>query len=73
MSKKLPPQQNRPAVSLPSSISVTGGSDCERNLFDACKNGDILAVKSIADSSNVLTTDGAGRRSTPLHFAAGDV
>ncbi|XP_078070327.1 poly [ADP-ribose] polymerase tankyrase-1 isoform X1 [Mustelus asterias] len=53
----------------------TGGggavSDSGRELFEACRNGDVLRVKRLVDSGNVNAKDMAGRKSTPLHFAAG--
>ncbi len=44
-----------------------------RDLFEACKSGDIHRIKSLVDSGNVNAKDTAGRRSSPLHFSAGDV
>ena len=52
-------------------------SDCEigeigRDLFEACKNGDLVKVRRVVNSnSNVNLRDTAGRKSSPLHFAAG--
>ena len=40
-------------------------------LFEACKTGDTAAVKQLATSENVNSRDVTGRKSTPLHFAAG--
>uniref|UniRef100_A0A669B5D7 Poly [ADP-ribose] polymerase n=1 Tax=Oreochromis niloticus TaxID=8128 RepID=A0A669B5D7_ORENI len=40
-------------------------------LFEACRNGDVSRVKRLVDSVNVNAKDMAGRKSTPLHFAAG--
>uniref|UniRef100_A0AAR2IQQ3 Poly [ADP-ribose] polymerase n=1 Tax=Pygocentrus nattereri TaxID=42514 RepID=A0AAR2IQQ3_PYGNA len=42
-----------------------------RELFEACRNGDVSRVKRLVDSANVNAKDMAGRKSTPLHFAAG--
>uniref|UniRef100_A0A8C7IM23 Poly [ADP-ribose] polymerase n=1 Tax=Oncorhynchus kisutch TaxID=8019 RepID=A0A8C7IM23_ONCKI len=42
-----------------------------RDLFEACRNGDVSRVKRLVDSVNVNAKDMAGRKSTPLHFAAG--
>ena len=50
-------------------VQQTGSSD--DNLFEACKNGDLKRVKDLVNSSNVNLQDTTGRRSTPLHFAAG--
>uniref|UniRef100_A0AAY4B6F3 Poly [ADP-ribose] polymerase n=1 Tax=Denticeps clupeoides TaxID=299321 RepID=A0AAY4B6F3_9TELE len=43
----------------------------EKELFEACRNGDVSRVKRLVDSVNVNAKDMAGRKSTPLHFAAG--
>ena len=40
-------------------------------LFEACKNGDLDAVKKLLTAQNVNSRDVSGRKSTPLHFAAG--
>ena len=40
-------------------------------LFEACKNGDLERVASLLATDNVNSRDTAGRKSTPLHFAAG--
>lgn len=43
-------------------------------LFEACKNGDLEKVKvHLIPHDNVNSRDTAGRRSTPLHFAAGEL
>ena len=47
---------------------------CEggRELFEACRNGDVTKVRRIVNAnSNVNLRDTAGRKSSPLHFAAG--
>lgn len=51
--------------------SVCGTSGAFRELFEACRNGDVSRVKRLVDSANVNAKDMAGRKSTPLHFAAG--
>uniref|UniRef100_A0A671R307 Poly [ADP-ribose] polymerase n=1 Tax=Sinocyclocheilus anshuiensis TaxID=1608454 RepID=A0A671R307_9TELE len=51
--------------------SVCGTSGAFRELFEACRNGDVSRVKRLVDSVNVNAQDMAGRKSTPLHFAAG--
>lgn len=67
------------AGSTPDSGSASpGGSGCGtsgafRELFEACRNGDVSRVKRLVDSVNVNAKDMAGRKSTPLHFAAGNV
>ncbi|KAK2573093.1 Poly [ADP-ribose] polymerase tankyrase-1 [Acropora cervicornis] len=48
---------------------------CEggRELFEACRNGDVTKVRRIVNTnSNVNLRDTAGRKSSPLHFAAGE-
>ncbi|CAG2101522.1 unnamed protein product [Medioppia subpectinata] len=42
-----------------------------KELFTACKNGDVIRVKKLINSSNVNIRDTSGRKSTPLHFASG--
>ena len=47
---------------------------CEggRELFEACRNGDVTKVRRIVNiNPNVNIRDTAGRKSSPLHFAAG--
>ncbi|XP_046385397.1 poly [ADP-ribose] polymerase tankyrase [Ischnura elegans] len=46
-------------------------SDPLRELFEACKTGDIARVKKLVTPQSVNARDTAGRKSTPLHFAAG--
>ncbi|XP_046487171.1 poly [ADP-ribose] polymerase tankyrase isoform X1 [Neodiprion pinetum] len=48
-----------------------GGADPFRELFEACKTGDLVRVKQIVTPQTVNARDTAGRKSTPLHFAAG--
>ncbi len=43
----------------------------ELNLFEACKNGDLERVASLLTPESVNSRDVAGRKSTPIHFAAG--
>lgn len=50
---------------------VCGAGGAFRELFEACRNGDVSRVKRLVDSVNVNAKDMAGRKSTPLHFAAG--
>ncbi|XP_044879795.1 poly [ADP-ribose] polymerase tankyrase-2 isoform X2 [Mauremys mutica] len=42
-----------------------------RELFEACRNGDVERVKRLVRPENVNGRDTAGRKSSPLHFAAG--
>ncbi|XP_013857852.1 tankyrase-1 isoform X2 [Austrofundulus limnaeus] len=51
--------------------SSGGGNGAFRELFEACRNGDVSRVKKLVDVVNVNAKDMAGRKSTPLHFAAG--
>ena len=46
-------------------------SESGRELFEACRGGDLAKVKSLVTTLNVNSRDTAGRKSTPLHFAAG--
>ncbi|KAL2302966.1 hypothetical protein Nmel_010420 [Mimus melanotis] len=41
-----------------------------RELFEACRNGDVERVKRLVRPENVNSRDTAGRKSSPLHFAA---
>uniref|UniRef100_A0AAR2KSQ1 Poly [ADP-ribose] polymerase n=1 Tax=Pygocentrus nattereri TaxID=42514 RepID=A0AAR2KSQ1_PYGNA len=47
------------------------GREPSRELFEACRSGDLERVKKLLNTANVNSRDTAGRRSTPLHFAAG--
>ncbi|CAH1784884.1 unnamed protein product, partial [Owenia fusiformis] len=58
----------RALVQEPSSPLI---SEAGRELFEACKNGDLVKVKKLVNTSNVNAKDTAGRKSSPLHFAAG--
>ena len=43
-----------------------------RELFEACRTGDVTRVRSLIQGGwPVNMRDTAGRKSTPLHFAAG--
>ena len=46
-------------------------NDPGRELFEACRNGDLNKVKKLVSTHNVNAKDTAGRKSSPLHFAAG--
>lgn len=54
------------------SLPGTGGGDPLRELFEACKTGDLAKVKALVNPKTVNARDTAGRKSTPLHFAAGE-
>ncbi|XP_075222552.1 tankyrase isoform X2 [Lycorma delicatula] len=62
----------RPGYSVSNeSLSQSLVTDPLRDLFEACKIGDINRVKKLVNSQTVNARDTAGRKSTPLHFAAG--
>ncbi|XP_049821633.1 poly [ADP-ribose] polymerase tankyrase isoform X3 [Aethina tumida] len=50
---------------------LPNSSDPLRELFEACKVGDIARVRTLITPQTVNARDTAGRKSTPLHFAAG--
>lgn len=60
----------RPPGSAPME-SVPSAADPLRELFEACKVGDIARVRKLVNPQTVNARDTAGRKSTPLHFAAG--
>ncbi|XP_060795532.1 poly [ADP-ribose] polymerase tankyrase-2-like isoform X3 [Neoarius graeffei] len=41
-----------------------------RELFEACRSGELERVKKLLTADSVNSRDTAGRKSTPLHFAA---
>ncbi|XP_077062293.1 poly [ADP-ribose] polymerase tankyrase-2-like isoform X3 [Siphateles boraxobius] len=49
----------------------SGSAEPSRELFEACRSGDLERVKKLVCPENVNSRDTAGRKSTPLHFAAG--
>ncbi|XP_045782017.1 poly [ADP-ribose] polymerase tankyrase [Maniola jurtina] len=51
--------------------SLPAPSDPLRDLFEACKIGDVARAKKLITPQTVNARDTAGRKSTPLHFAAG--
>ncbi|CAG0880158.1 unnamed protein product [Darwinula stevensoni] len=55
----------------PTVCSSEAHNDPLRELFEACRNGDLLKVKKLVTPHNVNARDTAGRKSSPLHFAAG--
>ncbi|XP_051959075.1 poly [ADP-ribose] polymerase tankyrase-2-like isoform X2 [Xyrauchen texanus] len=57
--------------SLSGVMESSGSAEPSRGLFEACKSGDLERVKKLVCPENVNSRDTAGRRSTPLHFAAG--
>ena len=54
-------------------FAVHSANDPNRELFEACRNGDINTVKKLVNINNVNAKDTAGRKSSPLHFAAGNL
>ena len=64
----------RPSAASIASSSVTSssGSDGGRELFEACRTGEVAKVMQLVNSGwSVNMRDTAGRKSSPLHFAAG--
>lgn len=43
-----------------------------KELFEACRNGDLIKVKKLITSENINAQDILGRKSTPLHFSSGN-
>ena len=41
------------------------------DLFEACKEGNTEVVRKLVNQNTVNSRDTGGRKSTPLHFAAG--
>jgi len=74
-------RQNRIPTSLPSRRSSVASTfmdsgphdnDSGRELFEACRTGDVSRVRFLIQNGwDVNMRDTAGRKSTPLHFAAG--
>ena len=63
----------RSTSSINSAIDLLTSSSCDplRELFEACRNGEVSKVKKLVNPQNVNARDTAGRKSSPLHFAAG--
>ncbi|XP_035718507.1 poly [ADP-ribose] polymerase tankyrase-like isoform X3 [Vespa mandarinia] len=61
----------RSTLSNVESLSGSGNTDPLRELFEACKTGDLTRVKALVTPKTVNARDTAGRKATPLHFAAG--
>lgn len=53
-------------------VAIEGG-ELQRlaELFEACKNGDLDRAAQLNSPEVVNAQDVSGRKSTPLHFAAG--
>lgn len=62
---------SRRSVLAASMESLPNSTDPLRDLFEACKTGDIARVRKLVTPQTVNARDTAGRKSTPLHFAAG--
>lgn len=54
-------------------LDAAMANDPLRDLFEACKTGDSVKVKKLITHQTVNARDTAGRKSTPLHFAAGNL
>ncbi|CAF0874013.1 unnamed protein product, partial [Didymodactylos carnosus] len=52
-------------------LDFVAPSPVTRDLFEACRNGDLAKVKRLLTNQNVNAKDLLGRKSTLLHFAAG--
>lgn len=63
---------SRRSVLAASVEPLPASGDPLRELFEACKTGDISRVKKLISPQTVNARDTAGRKSTPLHFAAGE-
>ena len=63
----------RSTSSINTAIDLLTTSPCDplRELFEACRNGEVSKVKKLVTTQNVNARDTAGRKSSPLHFAAG--
>ncbi|CDW57235.1 tankyrase 1 [Trichuris trichiura] len=62
-------RSQRPEVTLQG--SPKSFSNADREIFEACRDGDIRRVKKLVSAKNANIRDSIGRKSTPLHFAAG--
>ncbi|EFX87441.1 hypothetical protein DAPPUDRAFT_221703 [Daphnia pulex] len=65
----------RSTSSINTAIDLLATSPCDplRELFEACRNGEVSKVKKLVTTQNVNARDTAGRKSSPLHFAAGKI
>ncbi|XP_016278272.2 poly [ADP-ribose] polymerase tankyrase-1 isoform X1 [Monodelphis domestica] len=63
------PADSPPEAAGPGSGPAVSGA--LRELLEACRNGDVARVRRLVDAANVNAKDLAGRKSSPLHFAAG--
>lgn len=53
-------------------VAEPGIGEGNRELFEACRSGDLERVQKLVTAENVNSLDTMGRKSTPLHFAAGE-
>lgn len=56
---------------LGSGIGLVLATPKDIPMFEACRNGELDIVKAFITTLNVNMRDTSGRKSTPLHFAAG--
>lgn len=73
-SPTLPSEGGLPALpsdGVPGATSPSLVPGEEMDLFEACRLGNIAQVKKQLTEENVNSRDSTGRKSTPLHFAAG--
>lgn len=62
---------NRKSLELNLSIDDGQTDSAIRELFEACKTGDLAKVKKFTNQATVNARDVSGRKSTALHFASG--
>ncbi|XP_062873525.1 tankyrase, TRF1-interacting ankyrin-related ADP-ribose polymerase b isoform X2 [Trichomycterus rosablanca] len=65
------PGPQSPGAAEQESGEAAGSGAAFRELFEACRSGDVSRVRRLVDPLNVNAKDVTGRKSTPLHFAAG--
>lgn len=59
---------NRKSMEIP---NIDEANEPIRELFEACKTGDLTKVKKFINPGTVNARDLNGRKSTALHFSAG--
>ena len=52
---------------VPRGVVSSAGNEA----FDACRNGNLALIKKLINTTNANLKDKSGRKSSPLHFAAG--
>ena len=73
-SPPLPSEDGLPALpsdGVSGATSPSLASTEQMDLFEACRIGNLVQVKRQLTEENVNSRDSTGRKSTPLHFAAG--